>query len=192
MIIASHMINSDWKELLEGLHPLLVYSIAEIWWVWINESTTQDDITSIVPLYDATCSQYSVPSSTNRGGCTRASNFVPKNGTYESTALVSNNDVSLSDVPMPPLLLCSVLYYTDEWSRLHKSFKILRTADGPAASSLFCCFDTTDFYCRVKWDSLFPLVSTRWQPVTIVIRTLGTISLSKDRSIYGRKVSTIL
>ena len=42
----------------------------------------------------------------------------------------------------PPLLplLCSVLYYTDEWSRLHKSFKILRTADGPAASSLFCCW----------------------------------------------------
>ena len=166
MIIASHMINSDWKELLEGLHPLLVYSIAEIWWVWINESTTQDDITSIVPLYDATCSQYSVPSSTNRGGCTRASNFVPKNGTYESTALVSNNDVSLSDVPMPPLLPCSVLYYTDEWSRLHKSFKILWTADGPAASSLFCCWGIAPHESTVLFSTsaaaaiaLFRLVS---------------------------------
>eukprot|EP00985_Skeletonema_marinoi_P004514 scaffold1959_cov77-Skeletonema_marinoi.AAC.3 len=37
----------------------------------------------------------------------------------------------------PLLLLCSVLYYTDEWSRLPKSFKIFWTA---AALPLLVCF----------------------------------------------------
>eukprot|EP00984_Skeletonema_dohrnii_P009845 scaffold3792_cov87-Skeletonema_dohrnii-CCMP3373.AAC.1 len=98
-------------------------------------ATAQDDITSIVPLYDATCSHYTPFRLVRTERLLKASNFVPRYGTYESTALVSNNDVSLSDVPMPPLLLYSVLYYTDEWSRLYKSFKIFRTADGPAASN---------------------------------------------------------
>jgi hypothetical protein len=39
--------------------------------------------------------------------------------------------------PLLLLLLYSVLYYTDEWSRLHKSFKILWTA---AALPLLVCF----------------------------------------------------
>ena len=74
----------------------------------------------------------------------------------------------------PLLLLCSVLYYTDERSRLHKSFKILWSADGPAASSLFCCFDTSDFYfyCRevgffvplyLQDDSLLQLSYEPWE-----------------------------
>ena len=52
------------------------------------------------------------------------------------------------------LLLYSVLYYTDEWSRLYKSFKILRTS---AALPLLVCFVALirQIFTVVKWDSLF-------------------------------------
>jgi hypothetical protein len=40
---------------------------------------------------------------------------------------------------IPPLLIALFRLLQGEWSMLHKSFKMWWTADGPAASSLFCC-----------------------------------------------------